>query len=339
MTCLADLLRLQTAAGVEAVETPEQWQRRRAQIQSAFRAIAGEPPIATPLDLETRVEATHVGEGYTRYRVSYAVDVGERVPAWLLVPEGLKEPVPGILCPHQTTPLGKDEPAGLGGEPTYAYARDLAQRGFVTLAPDHVSAGERCPPGLRHYDTAALYRRYPEWSAVGKTIWDLQRGLHFLEQRPEVRADRLGMIGHSLGAHSTVFTAGADERVHCAVSSCGVTTFAGDDRRLEWARDHWYQYLPRLRPIFLGGQPAPFDFHELVALIAPRPFLNLTALNDECFASTDAVAELTLRVNRVYRMLGAEERFSCYFHGNRHSFPAEARALAFAWLERWLRSD
>ncbi|MGI6206959.1 MAG: alpha/beta fold hydrolase [Anaerolineae bacterium] len=338
MGCLTDLLELQTPSGVERITTAEQWQVRRAQIVSAFGSIIGEPPLGEPVPLEPEIQDGHDEGDYIRYRVTYSVDVGERVPAWLLVPKARAGRVPGVLVPHQTTPLGKDEPVGLGGNPQYAFARDLARRGYVTLAPDHVSAGERCTPGLRHYDTADLYRRYPEWSAVGKTIWDLQRALDFLSQRPEVDADRLGMIGHSLGGHSTLFTAGADERVKCAVSSCGVTTFAGDARRLEWARDHWYQYMPRLRPLFLNGQPAPFDFHHLAALIAPRAFLNLTALNDECFASTDEVAELTIRVNRVYRVLGAEGAFACYLHGSRHSCPDDARALAYAWMDRWLRA-
>jgi hypothetical protein len=98
--------------------------------------------------------------------------------------------------------------------------------------------------------------------------------------------------------------------------------------------------MPRLRPIFLGGLPAPFDFHHLVALIAPRPFLNLTALNDdENFAATDAIADLGLCVTRVYRLLGAEDRFANYLHSSGHALPEEARALAYAWLDRWLRPD
>lgn len=337
--CLSDLLELQTPSGVEQITTPEQWAQRRAQIVATFRSIIGAPPLAVPPPLDSQVHSEHDEGSYIRYRVSYAVDEGERVPAYLLVPKGLTTPGPAVYCPHQTTPMGKDQPAGLGHEPQYHYARDLARRGYVTLVPDHLAAGERRAPGLEDYDTSAFYARYPQWSAVGKTIWDGQRALDYLCSRPEVDSKCLGMIGHSLGGHSTVFVAGADERVQCAVSSCGLTTFAGDARRLEWARDHWYIYMPKLRPIFLAGQPAPFDFHELVALIAPRPFLNLTALSDECFASTDEVAELALRVNRVYRLLDAEKCFSCYFHGNRHSFPSEARALAYAWLDRWLRRE
>ena len=296
MDCLSDLLELQTPAGVERIESPEQWQARRAQIAATFGALLGEGPGGPPPPLEARVEAEHDEGECSRYRVSYMVDEGERVPAWLLVPKRLRTPAPAVYCPHQTTEVGKDQPVGLGDERQYHYARDLALRGYITLAPDHLAASERRAEGLRHYDTAAFYRRYPNWSAVGKTIWDGRRALDYLCSRPEVDGARIGAIGHSLGGHSTVFVAGADERIACAVSSCGITTFAGDAKRLEWARDHWYIYVPRLRPVFLAGQPAPVDFHELVALIAPRPFLNLTALNDECFSSTNAVAELTVWV-------------------------------------------
>lgn len=333
---LRDLLQLQTASGVEDVTTAEGWQQRRGQIAATWRAVLGEEPRHAPPPLDARVEGEHDEGTYTRYRVSYVVDEGERIAAYLLVPKALQAPGAAVYCPHQTTTLGKDEPAGLGGLDELHYARDLALRGYVALAPDHLAAGERCTPGLAQYDTADFYRRYPGWSAVGKTIWDGRRALDYLCSLPEVDAGRIGMLGHSLGGHSTVYVAGADERVKCAVSSCGLSTFVGDRRRLEWARDHWYVYIPSLRPVFLAGQPAPVDFHELVALLAPRPFLNLTALNDECFSSTDAVAELAIRVNRVYRLLGKEECFSCYLHGNHHSFPSEARALAYAWMDRWL---
>ncbi|MHB0876377.1 MAG: alpha/beta hydrolase [Anaerolineae bacterium] len=332
---LRDLLQLQTPTGVQDIATAEAWQQRREQIGATWRGLLGEGPRSAP-PLEAVVEGEHDEGAYVRYRVSYSVDEGERVPAYLLVPKSLKTPAAAVYCPHQTTKIGKDEPAGLGGSDELHYARDLALRGYIALAPDHLAASERRTPDRQDYDTAAFYRRYPDWSAVGKTIWDGQRALDYLCSLPEVDAGRIGMIGHSLGGHSTIYVAGADERVKCAVSSCGLSTFAEDRRRLEWARDRWYIYIPRLRPVFLAGQPAPVDFHELVALMAPRPFLNLTALNDECFSSTDAVTELTIRVNRVYRLLGHEECFSCYFHGNHHSFPSEARALAYAWIDRWL---
>ena len=48
-----------------------------------------------------------------------------------------------------------------------------------------------------------------------------RRGLTFLEQQPQVDADRLGVYGHSMGGKLTVLTAGSDDRVKAAAPSCG----------------------------------------------------------------------------------------------------------------------
>ena len=48
-----------------------------------------------------------------------------------------------------------------------------------------------------------------------------RRALTFLEQQPEVDADRLGVYGHSMGGKLTVMTAGSDDRVKAAAPSCG----------------------------------------------------------------------------------------------------------------------
>ena len=80
--------------------------------------------------------------GSGELRLSFAVEKNDRVPAYLFIPTGKKSPVPGILCLHQTISIGKAEPAGLGGSPNLNYALELAQRGYVTLAPDYPNFGE-----------------------------------------------------------------------------------------------------------------------------------------------------------------------------------------------------
>jgi hypothetical protein len=209
----------------------------------------------------------------------------------------------------------------------------------VTLAPDHVAAGERRIPGVRSYDTSHFYARHPQWSVVGKTIWEGQRGLDFLCSLDYVDPARLGAIGHSLGGHGAVFLSAIDERVRCTVCSCGITLWERDDRRMDWARDSWYVYFPSLRPIFLQGLPPPCDFHHILAMIAPRSCLNITALNDPenfCRAATESVAKVGIKVSQVYDLLDAGARFANYLHSSGHAFPPEVSALAYAWLERWL---
>jgi hypothetical protein len=319
------------------IKTSRQWEMKREDIRRAFIDTIGEFPSEIPEFKPTIVEETNVGT-YVRRKVTYQVHRDEQVPAFLLIPKHLKVTTPAILCLPQTTPEGIREPAGISGNSSLFYAHDLAERGFVCLTPEHLASGERSTKGLEQFDTSEFYRKFPNWSAVGKAIWDGQRALDYLESLEFVDRQRIGCIGHSLGGHGTIFLAGMDKRVKAAVSSCGVELFANNPRRLEWARDCWYIYFPRLRPIFLGNQKPPFDFHELCALIAPRAFMNITAFNDEIYntENMDMVAELGVRVDKVYRLLGTEEKFANYMHGSRHGFPVEARELAYSWLRRWL---
>src|SRR4029079_1415783 len=135
---------------------------------------------------------------YVRKKLTFAVGEDERVPAWLLVPVGLEGKAPAVLCLHQTTAIGKDEPVGLNKNEQLHYAKHLAERGYVTLAPDYPSFGEH------EFDFD------PKWgyqSGTMKAIWDNMRSIDLLQSLPQVDGERIGCIGHSLGGHNTMFTA------------------------------------------------------------------------------------------------------------------------------------
>jgi hypothetical protein len=333
---LTELLALEENGRSRRIASAAEWPEKVRDIRRRIDQVLGAGPNQAP-PLDPMVHEETRCEGYVRRLVSYSVEPDERVRAFLLVPDGIAIPAPTMLCLHQTTPNGKKEPVGLAGSPDTAYAHHLAQRGYVCLAPDHVTAGERTVPGLEAYDTREFYRRHPGWSAVGKGIWDAARAVDHLVTLPEVDKERIGVIGHSLGGHSSIFAAAFDTRLKACVSNCGLTTFADNPQRTVWCRDRWYVYIASLRPRFLAGSPAPFDFHEMVSLIAPRAFLNISSLTDTATPlSARALQELAARVREVYQLLGAEDRFAVYFHDCGHTFPAESRALAYGWLDRQL---
>ncbi len=96
-----------------------------------------------------------------------------------------------------------------------AYGRDLAERGYVVLAPAYpIMAGYQ--PDLK----ALGYQ-----SGTMKAIWDNIRGLDLLESLPFVRKGKLGAIGHSLGGHNAIYTAVFDPRIQVVVSSCGFDSY------------------------------------------------------------------------------------------------------------------
>jgi hypothetical protein len=67
----------------------------------------------SPLNIQTLEEVKL--RPYVRKKITFSAESGSIVYAWLLIPHGAHH-APAALCLHQTTRIGKDEPAGLGGK-------------------------------------------------------------------------------------------------------------------------------------------------------------------------------------------------------------------------------
>lgn len=307
------------------IKTPADWSQRRAHILAAFESMAGElpgPSHRVPLDVQI-TDSFDDGK-YLRQKLSYAAEQGDRVPAWLLVPKGLKKAAPAMLCLHQTTPLGKDEPVGLGGSANLHYAKELAERGYVCLVPDYPSLGDY------PYDFHSK-RALP--SGTMKAIWDNIRGLDLVQALPEVDARRIGAIGHSLGGHNAIFTALFDLRIKAVVSSSGFTALATDDVS-SWTGP---RYMPRLRNVVAGPQQElPFEFHELIAALAPRPFFTNSPQKDSDFSAA-GVRKVMTAAQDVYALYNATDRLHAEYPNAPHDFPAAQREAAYAWLKSMLK--
>jgi len=343
-TIFDDFLCLPKAHGGGPITTIEQWALKRADIHQRFLSILGEFPATRPPAEPRTLEETRC-EHYTRRRITYAVEHDEEAEAWLLIPHR-KSPHPAVLCLHGTRPDFKDQFVGLNLGPTnfssQNLSHDLAVRGFVTLTPDHFCTGKRVPPE-GHYHTDALYRRHPRWSAVGKALWDESAAIDVLSALPEVDPARIGCMGHSLGGHGTLFFAAYDPRIAVAVCCGGAVPWRADSERMHWARDYWYRYFPLLREGFLSGRVGTsdgviVDMVEVATLIAPRPFLDLSALNDDNFGRECGtyLMDAWLRVGDVYALHKAAGNFAYLAHRLGHGLPDFARACAITWLERHL---
>jgi len=195
----------------------------RAAIRKKMEKAMGPLPGADrKVPLDAKVEGEEKLDGYVRRKVTFAVEKGDRVPAWLLIPNTATKDkkAPAMLCLHQTINIGKDEPVGLGKQDSKAQALHLVQRGYVCLAPDYPSFGEY------KYDFQAAFKRGDYQSGTMKAIWNNMRAVDYLQSLREVDGERIGVIGHSLGGHNSMFTAAFDERLKVVVSSCGFCSFA-----------------------------------------------------------------------------------------------------------------
>ena len=169
-----------------------------------------------------------------------------------------------------------------------------------------------------------------------KGIFNHMRCVDLLCERPDVDAERIGVIGHSLGGHNSLFVAAFDERIKAVVASCGWTPFADyqGGNITGWTSD---RYMPRLRDVYhLQVSEVPFDFYEVIAAIAPRAVLSISPTRDANF-SVDGVRKAIPAVRPVYELLGAPDALQVIYPDGEHSFPPESRRKAYAFLDAHLR--
>lgn len=308
----------------QTITKQDEWETRRRQIVAGMTQVFGELPAASnrvPLDVKILEEIT-VGN-VSRRKLSFQSDPTDRVTAYLLMPTVRKAKTPAVLCLHQTTQIGKGEPVGLGGDARLHYAKHLADKGFIVLAPDYPSFGDHA------YDFAP---RHGYSSGSMKAIWDNIRAVDYLQSLAEVDGDRIGCIGHSLGGHNAMFTSVFEPRLKVIVSSCGFCRFHRDDLP-SWTGP---RYLPRIATKFQNDpEKMPFDFPEIVAAFAPRPFLACAATHDDDF-DVRGVKESLEAAMPIYQLLGKKENLLGYYPESGHAFPEDAREVAYRFLEQHL---
>jgi pimeloyl-ACP methyl ester carboxylesterase len=308
------------------IRNESDWYKRRAQILDSIQLVTGPLPDSTHKVLpDMKILDEDTIRGVRRIKITYAAEQNDRVPAYLLIPLLGSKPVPGILCLHQTVSIGKGEPAGMGGSPNLDYALELAEHGYVTLAPDYPNFGDYIfDPYSNSYQSATM-----------KGIWNHMAAVDLLQSLPDVDSSRIGCIGHSLGGHNSLFLAVFDKRIKAVVTSCGFTSFykyySGD--LTGWSHRG---YMPRIASVY-GKDPSkmPFDFTEILGAISPRALFINAPLKDSNF-EISGVYDCVKAAKSVYGLLNADDKILMINPDAPHDFPPVARTEAYRFLDREL---
>ncbi|MAT14110.1 MAG: hypothetical protein CMJ46_02440 [Planctomyces sp.] len=322
---------------LEGVTDQESWLAHKAVLKQRYLDLIRDEykPEQPPLDLEVH-EETVVDGAYVRRLISYQVEADERAHAYLGIPLERAGKLPAVVALHGTYPQGARRAAGLEDNPDKAYLDHLCRRGYIVIAPEHFVSGHRIPPE-GDYDTTRFHQKHPEWTAVGKFTYEHSIAIDVLCGMEEVDADNIGVLGHSLGGHGTMFLAAYDERVKAAAGNCAASFFRHNSGVTHWSRDHWYVYFKHIRPGLLEGELPNIDFHEIMALTAPRAYLDVSALNDGNPLTQRQRALMLMRVMDVYELEEQPENFAFFIHGRAHSVEHESRQLIYAWMDTHLK--
>ena len=291
---------------------------------------------SVPTDTDFTAEPSEIEDGVRLQRLRFANSMGETVPAVLCAPVEADGPLPGVVCVPGTGGSAEsitralfnrpDEP----NEPVLGWSRELARRGFVTLAVTVKGTEARWPSGTAdgwniEGKLLAPYGR----AQMGIVVEEVLSAARILASCDGVDADRTGLTGMSLGGNATWYSMACDPSIAAGVPICGspssldVVSKLGDP-----LRHSAYFYIPHMLRYF--------DHPEIVAAcIAPRPFMMVAPTEDED-TPWEGVDLLKEAVAPVYEAAGHPEGFRVHQPAGRHMYRAEYFDLMVDWFERHL---
>ncbi len=292
-----------------------------------------------PCSLQPRIAGTLAGPGYRVESLTYQVEPGDRVPALLLVPDGVSanSPAPAVAVWHQHNGeyhWGKSEPAGLAGNPMHHTGAELAKLGYVVLCPDALCFEDRQDPEGKlaggDYERFQFLRYVVAGQSLAwKNILDMRRAIDYLCERPEVRPDQMGCYGHSMGSTHAWMVGPHEPRIRAVVGNCCLPTYAAihDTKIL-----HCF-------PNFVPGWLRHGDTSAIAGLIAPRA-LHLNLGEADSGSPIEHAKTGIERIRRMYAAQGAEDRFTWYIEPEAgHVLSPEMWRRTREFFERHLKTD
>lgn len=303
------------------------WQAEYRQRLWGWLMGGSRPDLIPP---ETQWEPLATAEDFTLERMIYRSRPDRSPVALLALPKDAARPAPLILALHgHETTWGVAEPEAFQPGHDDDFCHYFASHGYAVLQTptmDHTLQDER-------------------WALVGEWAWDAIAGLSAALARPEIDANRIGVVGLSTGAQITQIVAALDNRLRAAVVAgifgtrnhtrrhfripphcdcgSGKTLYAhlehADLAALAAPKAVQIQHGRQDHVMCPGADPAKLDLHWNTGVMPPQEFEH-------------AIEE----VRRAYRLAGVPNRCAIHFHPQGHAVDNQA---ALTWISAALEEN
>lgn len=309
-------------ASLAAPMTPAQWEGTLEERRGQWLEMLGLSPLPERTPLEATVTGTLQRGDYVVEKIHFQSLPGAYVAGNLYRPAEATGPLPAVLylCGHTK---------GKVNVPYQANPRWFGQNGYVALVLDPIQLGE-CQ-GMHH----GTYREgrwdWPSrgYTPLGTEVWNAMRALDYLQSRPDVDGDRMGVTGLSGGGVVSWCLGAADERVKVVAPVCqsGSIEDVAVDRSTDGHCDcaFWLNYQRWCWP-------------DLGALIAPRALLIASGSEDLLWRPT-GYRDVAHRIRHQYAALGLPEQFDLVEDLAPHGYTPKLRQAIFTWFNTHLKDD
>lgn len=305
------------------------WQARREALrQELFEMLSLSPqPVRT--DLKPVVTSQVVEDEFTVENLHFQSMPGLYVTGNLYLPKARSKPAPAILyvCGHAFVITNG---VSYGNKTAYQHhGAWFARNGYVCLTIDTVQLGEI--QGIHHgtYREGMWWWNARGYSSAGVEAWNCIRAIDYLQERPEVDPERIGVTGRSGGGAYSWWVAALDERVKAAAPVAGITDLENHvvDGVVEGHCDCMF-IVNTYR----------WDYAQVAALVAPRPLLICNSDKDSIFPLS-GVVRLHSKVASIYRLYGATNQLGLLITEGPHRDTQDLQLPVFRWFNRHLRGE
>ncbi|MDR3621493.1 MAG: acetylxylan esterase [Paludisphaera borealis] len=297
------------------------WDARLRAVADGLRDSFGQVPDH-PCDLEPEILGVLARPGYVIERLTFQSRPGVRVTANLYRPEQVDGRAAGVLCVHGHWKWARIDPV------VQTRCIGLARLGYVCLCVDAFGAGERAvAPGPGTYHGGMLGASL--WSAdvplIGLQVYDNRRAVDYLISRPEVDPTQLAITGASGGGNQSLYAGATDDRFKAVVPVCGVGTY-----------EAYLQAACCVCEVNPGGLSYGLT-GDLLAMIAPRALLVISASHDARQFSVEEAAKSLAYARSRFNLLNADDHVRHLPIESGHDYNKQMREAMYGWLDRWLR--
>jgi hypothetical protein len=296
------------------INTVKKWKKQREVYKRLWLEYLGalEPNPSAP---QIKVLKEDHPEGIIRQLIEYEGEPGIYVQAYLLRPQKMNKPLPGIVALHSTSDNQMLYISGVEKGDIVAFGYNMAKLGYVVICPMCFLWHERNNRSGEEI-TRLFQERHPKSKGMAKMLFDAQRAVDVLESLDEVDSKRIGALGHSLGAKEAFYLGAFDDRVKVIVSNEGGIGINFSNWDAVW---------------YLGKEINEFghQHHEVLSLVAPKPFLLIGGDSADGEFSRPYIDA----VRPVYNLYGKNKgRIELYNHGTGHGVHPIAERKTYEWM-------
>jgi len=307
----------------------EEWERSRPEQQRQLREMLGLDPWPERTPLNPVVTGTLDHEEFTVDKVHFQSSPRLYVTGNLYVPRNRNGRVPAILYVSGHGPSKKNG-VSFGNKVSYQHhGAWFARHGYVCLIIDTIQMGEI--EGIHHgtYREGMWWWNSRGYTSAGVEAWNSVRAIDYLQTRPEVDPEKIGMTGRSGGGAYSWWTAAIDERVKAVAPIAGITDLHNHviDGAVEGHCDCMFMVNTH-----------QWDYAQVAALVAPRPLLIGNTDRDSIFP-LDGVVRVHRQVAGIYKLLNAETNLALLITEGPHKDTQDLQVPVMRWFNRFLKGE